>query len=217
MIFNKSGRMLEDDFFHKSRRLEIVEEYLYLGITCIFKPSGFFSAAVSRLTEQARMAIFKLNPVCFGAPISVCLKLFDQAVVPILSYCGEIGTLVPFHFRSLKVGNFGLTCDRFCGEAVALKFYRALLGVNKQSCNAAVRGELARYPMIIKILKQAFDYGHRLANETNTSALLSELHKQLVDLGIYGWAGYLKLILDHAGMWTSWQSPNKSQLFEHFS
>ena len=59
-------RIVEDDFFYNSSRLEIVEEYLYLGI--IFKPSGSFSAAVSRLTEQARKAIFKLNQVCFGAP-----------------------------------------------------------------------------------------------------------------------------------------------------
>ena len=74
MIFSKSGRLLEGDFFHNARRLEIVEEYLYLGIS--FKPSGSFLAAVSRLTEQARKAIFKVNQVCFGAPISVCLKLF---------------------------------------------------------------------------------------------------------------------------------------------
>ena len=193
MIFNKYGRIVEDDFFYNSRRLEIVEEYMYLGI--IFKPSDTFSAAVSRLMEQARKAIFKLNQVCFGAPISVCLKLFDQPVASILSYCGEI--LAPYHFRSLKAGNFGLTCDRFCAEAVALKFYRALMGVNKRSCNA---GELAKYHIINKILKHAFDYGHRVANETTTSALLSEVYKESVDLGTYGWAGHLKLILDHVGM-----------------
>ena len=109
---------------------------MYLGI--IFKSSGSFSAAVSRLTEQVRKVMFKFNQVCFDAPISVCLKLLDHLVALILSYCGEI--LAPYHLRSLKAGNVGLTCDRFCAESVALKFYRAQLGVNKQSCNAAVRG-----------------------------------------------------------------------------
>ena len=114
--------------------------------------------------------------MCFAASISACLDHFDQLVAPVLSYCEEI--LALFHFRSLEDGNFGFTRDRTCGAVVALKFYTALLGVNQQCCNAAVREQLARYSIVIKILKHAFDYGHRVANETIISALLRFTNKQ---------------------------------------
>ena len=55
---------------------------------------------------------------------------------------------------------FNIECDKYeffanhCFEKLYLRFCKSIWGVHKYSSNAAVRGEIGKYPSLIFILKQ---------------------------------------------------------------
>jgi hypothetical protein len=62
MIFSSSGHLLKRfHFTFQGSLVEIVDSYCYLGI--LFTPSGKFTKACERLTEQAKKALFKLKEI----------------------------------------------------------------------------------------------------------------------------------------------------------
>ena len=110
------------------------------------------------------------------------LKLFDQTIVPILTYASQIwGT---FSLQSETVfDDFGkLTPEKQYlktdTEQTCLYFYKRLLTVNKNTSNLATLGELGRYRIqiiIIRIIK----FWYRI-NELEENSLLKEtLNEQL--------------------------------------
>ena len=59
--------------------------------------------------------------------------------------------------------------DESCFEKTELKFTKSILSVHRKASNAAVRGELGRYPIIIHIIKQVIKNWFRIVNyEQNT-------------------------------------------------
>ena len=71
--------------------------------------------------------------------------------------CGK--KLTPKYFEDLPA------------EKNHLSFCKAILGVNKRSSNAAVRGELGAYPIYIRALKTMFSYWERLKSSSPDSLL----------------------------------------------
>lgn len=59
MIFQKGGKLASGNFMYGELPLDIVGDYVYLGIN--FRPSGVFMSACARLQEQARKALFRYH------------------------------------------------------------------------------------------------------------------------------------------------------------
>lgn len=156
MIFNKSGRLYNEVFTIGTHLLENVKEYAYLGM--VFTPNGNFNLAIHTLNKKAKKAMFKVRNTLFKANLSprTSLHVYDTLVRPISTYCSEVwGAFVTNLANMFKVSNENYKLyDEPCFEKTNLNFAKTVLGVHKRACNAAVRGELGRYPMVIYIIKQ---------------------------------------------------------------
>ena len=85
--------------------------------------------------------MFKLKKVLISENVPVTLlrtamNLFNALVVPICTYGSEVWGV------SINIKNIFKRCDNFPQEKVLLHFAKFVLGVNRKSCNATIRGEL---------------------------------------------------------------------------
>ena len=136
MIFNKSGRILDNFSFHYGNvMLKIVNEYCYLGI--IFTPSGSFQKAMVRLKCKASKAYFKIRDNLYNNSSKCSFKLFESLIQPILSYGSEVWA--PYLVRNLNDRNFTTLCDKNPGELQHIKLCKLILGVHRKATNHAVR------------------------------------------------------------------------------
>ena len=117
--------------------IEIVNEFCYLGIK--FHYTGNMSHVIKTLYEQALKAYNHLLSIFSRVHVDVKTKLtlFDALVVPILLYGSEVWGI----YNTNDV------------DKLHLKFCKLLLGVRPKTSNAAVFGELGRFPLSI-ICKQ---------------------------------------------------------------
>jgi hypothetical protein len=73
---------------------------------------------------------------------------------------------------------FDVTCMRYynlfddrCFDKTELRFLKSILGVHRKASNAAVRGELGKYPSIIYVIKQVVKNWLRIASYRKDSLL----------------------------------------------
>ena len=151
MVFCKSGRLCKDIFNIGPEPLEIVKEYIYLGIN--FNCNGSFNQAIKTLDNKARKAMFKVRSTLFKTNVSpkTALHIYDSLVRPVQTYSADAwGAFVKNTNKMFEVNEDRYKYfDEQCFEKTDLKFAKSILGVHKMASNPAVRGELARYPIII--------------------------------------------------------------------
>ena len=201
MIFNTAGRILRKfSFTFNNEVLEISDRYCYLGI--LFVPSGKFSKACEKLCEQARKAIFKLKTWDLRNNVTTALKLFQTLIQPILLYGSE--AWAPFVIKNSEKLNFMHVCDTLPQEKIFLKFCKYLLGVNKHATNAAVRGELGTFPLLIPALSHCISYWLSLNSQSSLSkeAYLDSI--QFIHNRKMGWAFHINQILQFFNLENVW-------------
>ncbi len=214
MVFNKSGKMFNDKFFLDKEALENVRAYNYLGITCV--PSGIFSVAINNLDQKAKKAMFKIRNSLFKTNVSpkMCLHIFDTLVRPINTYCSDVwGAFLP---NTHKI--FDIMCNAYslvdnpCFEKTDLRFIKSILGVHRKASNAAVRGELGRYPTIIYIIKQVVKNWLRISNYRKDSILYDTYlcNLQMVFEGKKCWLFNIrKIVYDTLGLKHLWENQGR--------
>ncbi len=92
---------------------------------------------------------------------------------PISTYCADVwGAFLKKQSKIFDIMNEKYSVvDDYCFEKTDLQFAKSILGVHRKASNAAVRGELGRYPMIIFILKQVIKNWFRVVNCKRESLL----------------------------------------------
>ena len=138
--------------------VEVVQQYCYLGI--VFSASGNFGPACKSLYDKALKAFFKFKQLQPKNNAQLAIKLFDMLVFPIISYAGVVWG--PLLTDKITHGNFMNVCDKAPIERLNIRFCKYLLGVHKFASNAAVKGELGRYPLLIKILQLSAKFHSRI-------------------------------------------------------
>ncbi len=115
--------------------LETVREYKYLGI--LFSLSGSFLNARKQVVSQASKAMNILYTRIYNLalPIDIQLKLFDQTVLPILTYNCEV-----WGFENLDII-----------ERVHTDFLRRITRSKRSTPLYMLYGELGRYPIELTI------------------------------------------------------------------
>ena len=96
---------------------------------------------------------------------SVVFKLFDALVLPVASYGCQVWFPETWLVKNLTDGSPGAKLPVLAKdpiEGLHLSFLKWNLGVGKKTSNAAVWGDSGRYPLVIKISKQVFNYFSRL-------------------------------------------------------
>ena len=142
VIFNKGGHNISRfKFTLGGNEVAVVNHYCYLSI--IFSSCGSFSKAINALHDKAKKAFFRLRQIDPRNDVLLTIKLFDMTVTPIIAYGSEIWSPLcmgkTFDLKSI--------CDRLPYEKINVKLCKYILGVAKHATNAAVLGELGRYPL----------------------------------------------------------------------
>ena len=119
-----------------------MDKYKYLGT--VFSKSGTFLHARKHVTEQAMKAMYLLNMRIknFDLPIDLQLKLFDNTILPILTYGCEV-----FGFEDCKML-----------EVIQNQFLRSLTHLRKSTPLYIVLGEVGRFPLEIIIAWLVTEY-----------------------------------------------------------
>ncbi len=130
--------------------------------------------------------------------------------MPILRYCGEVWS--PFYCKNFDATKIIKNCDNVPGEKVLLKFYKYLLGVNRRTTNAAVRGELGQFPLLITTLPLSIKYWLRLCNLDPDSLV----HKAYLEAftnrySHVNWTSYINSICNKFSLSQTWD--NQGSLF----
>ena len=116
-------------------------------------------------------------------PPNMLIKLFDQTIIPVLTYASEIWGTFSLQSKTVSDGFGNLTPEKQYlktdTEQTCLYFYKRLLMVNKNTSNLATLGELGRYPIQIIIIIRIIKFWYRI-NELGENSLLKEtLNEQL--------------------------------------
>ena len=151
MIFSRGNQRIQTTFKINGVELENVKEFKYLGITihkkcCSFTPTlKYFKIKATRALYALRTKI-NIN----NLPLKVALKLFDAIIKPILLYGSEVWE--PF------LNQDDTKWDQNEVEKTYTQFLKQILGVNRSTTTAMVRGELCRHSLQEEILRRNINY-----------------------------------------------------------
>ena len=157
VVFQKKTRRstLENyDFMINNRRIEIVNDYTYLGVN--FSSNGSFIRHKEKLQEKTERSIFVFRRYFDPSKLSinVCNKHFDALFHPILTYSSEVWGAYD--------KNENTTWEKDTIEKTHINFCKVFLGVNKRSPNAASRNELGRLLLKLQITQNIIKYWFHL-------------------------------------------------------
>ena len=162
MVFNKRGLKLDKSysFYLGDMKLEIVDQYQYLGIK--LRPSGSMTYAVQELNTKASRAWFSINRVLYKhkrMEVKKSLQIFDSLVTPVLTYGCEFWLPHIMPTKSFKnIDNLLGTWEQFIQEKINQQLCRMLLSVHRKTSCLAILGELGRYPIFLKTLAHCLNY-----------------------------------------------------------
>lgn len=199
VIFGDRSRHHNDINFN-GQPIEIVDSFKYLGV--ILPKSRSFYQTKKHIADQARKALFGLYKKIrnLDLPIDCQLKLFDNTIVPILTYGSEI-----WGYGDLSII-----------EKVHTDFMKYILNVKKSTPHVMLYGELGRFPISLTIKKRTISFWSKLLLG-KISKLSSRLYSILYDdfsanSFDFPWIHNVKSILDEVGMSNIWinQNPQNS-------
>ena len=91
VIFRKNQTKKVGKWWYKGERLDLVEEFKYLGIH--FQTNGTFKKHQKEMLRKAEIALGTVRKAIYKVksfPVSQVLKIFDTMVMPILFYGIEV-------------------------------------------------------------------------------------------------------------------------------
>jgi len=194
MVFRKRGQLHSNEkWYYNGQLLETVNDFNYLGV--VLNYTGSFNLNQSMLIGKGLKALNVLlyNLQKFNLKPKICCQLFDAFVASILNYSCVVWGAV----KSKDI------------ERVHLKFCKRILNVKLSASNAAVYGELGRYPLYINRYCQIVKYWTKVT--TTENCILSSAYScALSDCnnGKRNWASSVKNILCSNGFGDVWEQPS---------
>ena len=182
-------------FWINNERVEVVENYTYLGT--IFTFNGKFKNAINKQMLQAQRALFaiKSKKDTYNLPVDIVFDLFDKMIMPILLYGCEI-----WGYENVD-----------CLEIFYRKFLKYVLKLNNQTTNCMVYGETGKMPLSETIKSRMICFWHRISIGNNNKIafkllyLIRRLYEQ--DLYVSPWLNRIESILNSCGMRNVWLNP----------
>ena len=190
IIFNKQYTTgIPIQFKLGEHEIEVIEKYKYLGT--LFYKTGSFIHAKKYAAEQARKAMHLLfiRANNLDLPIDLQIKLFDNTVLPILTYGSEI------HGHSyLEII-----------ERIHTEFLRKITKSRKSTPKYMLYAELGRHPIQIDVKVRMIEYWSSVLNGKQ-SKLSYQIYKYMYkSQNNYKWPTYIKSILNDCGLNYIWQ------------
>ncbi|MCG8046717.1 MAG: reverse transcriptase domain-containing protein [Candidatus Thiodiazotropha endolucinida] len=195
LIFNTRRYPKDLHFYFKGEKIELVNEYKYLGI--FLSKSGKYLNAKKHVAEQANNAMFSLlrKSRSLNLPLSMQIDLFNKMIKPILLYGCEIWA----------VGNLDII------ERVQLKFLKLILNLKKSTPSYMIYGELGIYPLEVDIKTRIISFWTKLLdfNSAKLSTMVYEIHRCLFDNKKCKspWLENIKQLIEKSGFSNIWAAP----------
>ena len=203
MVFRKGGFLgRREKWFYRGERLEVVQNYCYLGFNfttkvSVKKGTMHLAAKGKKATVQLCRVFQKykeMSPNTF-------FKIFDVKIQPVLLYSSEVWGL--HRLDSVEKVHL-MACKRF-------------LGVPIKSPNKMVYGDLGRYPLYINAYVSCLRYWFRIL-QMEKERLPYKAYLMLLNLDNNGkncWASKVRMILCDTGFNVVWlqQSVGNVKMF----
>ena len=193
IIFSRGKIRNFPEFFYGNEKVEIVDDYIYLGVTINY--NGSFTKAINKQITQARKAMFSLLTKArrLQLPIDLQLELFDKTVLPVLLYgcevwgCANISDIEVFYRYFLKI----------------------ILRLGKSTPNCMVYGETGTKPLQYKVEKQMLSFWIKVSEDKDSKIAknIYSIMYRLQNAGNYSfpWLSRIKSILDNSGNSFLWE------------
>jgi len=155
----------------------------------MFSPSGSFSKAKTYLAEQANKAMHVLLKRVrnLNLPIDLQLKLFDQTILPILTFSCE---------------TWGMENNIECLERIHLSFLRKITN-SKKSTPAymyMLYGELKRFPLKVTVFTRMINYWIKLVTANPNKYSSFAYRAMMYSNTCFKWLDSIKNIFNSTGL-----------------
>ena len=165
MIFNETGKFLQNPFNLHTEILEPVQSFCYLGFDV--KCSGIVKHAMNILCDKANKALRPLLSAIakFRIPLKTSIRLFHTYISPILLYNAENWTTL----SNKKLLNFNpdtILVDTSTSkiDIIHRKLLKFVLGVSKSCPSLAIYGETGETPFSLQSYRLTLNFWHRVTN-----------------------------------------------------
>ena len=173
------------------------------------------------MTKLKKKLLFRLRQIDPRHDVLLTIKLFDMIVTPIIAYGSEIWSPLCIG----KIFDLRSICDRLPYEKINVKLCKDIPGVAKLATNAAVLGELGRYPFTLKLLIHSIKFWNRI-NAQNFSGFVKYSYTDSLDPQLNPthntWTQQIKSLLhnlNHSQVWYNTKEEimpnNMKHLLEH--
>ena len=210
LVFRKGGVLSRREKWHfNGSRLESVPGFTYVHV------GVYFSQTLSpyRMAEQNALKAKKVQNILLkdllklpNLGYTTFFKIFDTKVSPILFYGCEL---------------WGLNAMTVI-ENVQINACKRFLNASQNACNAAVMGDIGRYPLQIETSKRCIKYWIKLleCKHDRFIKLSYEMLKTYDDLGYFNWATQIRLNLYKNGFGYVWEAqsvPDKKLFLREYT
>lgn len=169
--------------------INITNTYKYLGV--IFSKSGSFLNARKHIVEQAKKAMHLLfvRANNLDLPMDLQIKLFDNTILPILTYGCEV----------LGYENTDIL------EGVHLEFLRKLARLRKSTPKFMIYAEFGRHPIDIIIKQRMLNFWTRILTG-KVSKFSNQIYLYMLNCNEQGfkWLNHIQSILNETGRQDIW-------------
>ena len=194
VIFSRGKVRKKPSFYYANETLEIVDDFVYLGVT--FNYNGSFKKSISKQVIKARRAMYSMLVKAKKLQLTVDTQchLFDHLVLPVLLYGSEV---------------WG--CENINQiEVFYRKFLRVILNVNKCTPDCMVYGETGRGPILNIIKSRMIGFWTRIVSGKQTKysyimyQLMLKINDQIGNEFPSQWIYFVKATLENAGHGNIW-------------
>ena len=189
-VFEQRKSVLqESEFYYNGTKLEVVQEFRYLGTTLSY--NGSVKTAIKSLCEQARKAMYALLTKSrnLHIPLDLQIELFNRLVAPILTYSCEVWA----------------TDDNDIDEInkLQLKFLKFILKLKNGTATPMVYGETGEFPLNLITKNRIIGYFSKLRDPNNTTLAkkMFNVSMSMHNQGVYTtkWVQRVNAILHEIG------------------
>ena len=194
LVFRKGGVLSHrEKWFYNGSQLDCVSGFSYVGVYFTQTLSMYKMAEQNALKGRKVLNILLKNLLTLpNLSSKTFFKIFDTKVSPILFYGCELWGLNSI----TAVENVHIyACKRF-------------LNASPNACNAAVMGDLGRYPLLIEASKRCIKYWLKLleCKDDRFIKLSYDMLKMYDDLGYVNWVTEIRLNLYKNGFGYIWEA-----------
>lgn len=206
VVFRNGGHIAANErWFYNGDRLDVVNEYKYLGV--IFSTRLSFSYSMEDMALRARKGVFGILRLLWSLGKNcpkLFFKMFDVQIQPILTYGCEV---------------WGLSADHTAIERVHLFAIKRLLNVSIKTPTTLIYCETGRYPLYIQTYTRCIKYWLKLTR-MEESRIPKKAYKMLYNLHCNNkknWVSNIQCTLYRYGFGYVWENQGVANIKQFLS